>query len=169
MSDILKVPNSDTYCDLYRLEDILDLMKEGYDKDLIRMIMTHCEKQIALDLQKGLWVGIPFIGNVRINKIRQALNSKENKEIIDGARSELNPSDFRKFRIQFSQDVARNINIERFNNYILSKTKTNFKKVYSKFFKKYGEDVAKVVLKSFMNLECVSSNDELEYEERVND
>lgn len=168
MSDVLIIPNGGTECDLYRLEDILDLMKEGYDKDLIKMIMVHCEKQIALDLQKGLWVGIPFIGNVRINKVRQALNSKENKEIIDGAKSELNPTEFRKFRIQFSKDVARNISVERFNNYMLSKTRTKHKKIYDKFVKKYGEGIAKIVLQSLTNLEYVPANNDLEDEERTN-
>lgn len=155
MSDKFKTPNNGFQVTVLRMTDVINTLDDNIDKDIVKEIITHCEKKAAKDLVAGIWVGIPFIGNIRISKYNQLLREKETQELIQEAKETLDKKDYINFRIDLTKDLSVKAKVSKLHNYNLSKIVTKNKKPYNNLVKHKGVDFAKIYLYSLTNLTYV--------------
>ena len=83
MANILRFPRGNDVV-VCKKEDILATIDDNIlDKELAYALIEELEITADKFLSEGKWVGIPFLGNIRKNKYREKLHSKETKELID--------------------------------------------------------------------------------------
>ena len=72
MADTYKFPGGGYDVTVFKKQDVLDCIdKNILDKDVALAFIEQLEVDAANFLKEGRWTGIPFIGNIRIPKLRQ--------------------------------------------------------------------------------------------------
>ena len=90
MADIYKFPSGGYEVTVCKKQDILDCIdKNIIDKEVALAIVERCEIDAANFLKEGRWTGIPFIGNIRIPKLKQLEESPEQQALIAEAKANL--------------------------------------------------------------------------------
>lgn len=147
MADIYRFPNGGYEVVVCKKQDILDCIDKNItDKEVLLDIIKQCEKDAAEFIKQGRWTGIPFIGNIRIPKSIQIMNSPEQQELIKEARETLDTDQYMMFRKQLNIDISKKVKNERYYNYITSIAINKNRGLFKTLCKKYGEHYAKVHL-----------------------
>ena len=115
MADTFKFPNGGYGVIVVRKEDILSSIEGNIlDKEIALDIIKQLETDAANLLSEGKWVGIPFMGNIRIPVERQILDSEENRELLKEAKELLPTEDFVMFRKKLAGKAYEEAKQERF-------------------------------------------------------
>jgi hypothetical protein len=143
---------------VFKKQDILDCIdKNIVDKEIALAIVEQCELDAANFLREGRWTGIPFIGNIRVPKIKAMEATTEQQAIIEGARETLDTSKYVLFRRQLSYENSRHIKQERYYKYITSIAVTRNKKLYKKLCNEKGEYYARIFLYASKSITSVDN------------
>lgn len=159
MEDTHKFPNGYDVT-VVRKQDIINCLDENViDKEVVLAVITQCELDATTFIQEGRWTGIPFMGNIRVPKRIQKLNSPEIKELIQEAKETLDTKKYMIFRQQLAMDLVKTEKKERLRNYILSQFVASNRKLYNKYLKEKGEHYAKFICSTLTNLSDKLPND----------
>lgn len=166
MLDTFKFPKSNTNISIVRKKDVIDCIDNNIiDKDVAMAVINQCEIDIAKFANKGIWTGIPYIGNIRYNEIMTNTKSKENAELINEARENLTKEKYVLFRQTLGRDMAKVIRQRRYFNYITSKIASRNKKYYYKLCKSKGEEFSKLFMYFAYNMTIIGNDINYDYYE----
>ena len=153
MNDTIKMPGGGYDVKVVRKEDILKCIDSNIlDKDIMMEFINQFEVDATNFLGQGRWTSLPYIGTLRKNQYKEALNSKENKELIETAKESLDRDKYIIFRKNLRDDTAKSIKRERLYKYTLSQVVKKNKSFYDYLEKTKGEKIARVVCYSMFEL-----------------
>lgn len=161
MANTRSFPNGGYDIVVCRKEDILQTIDNTIiDKDVALALIEQLEVDAANFLKEGRWTGIPFIGNIRIPKARQIIESDETQALVKEAKEILDSNKYILFRQQLGKEVSKQVKRERYYKYITSMAVTNNRKLYKKLCETKGEHYARIYL--FANYNITSIDNEYE-------
>ena len=147
MANTFKFPNGGYDVTVLRKQDVLDCIDDNIiDKEVALAIVQQCEIDAANFLMSGRWTGIPYLGNIRIPKFRQILNSPETKALINDAKESLDADKYIVFRNNLAADISKHAKFERYFRYEVSKFVTRNIQIYRNTSKKHGDNFAFVLM-----------------------
>lgn len=165
-----KFPNGGYDVKVFKKADILDCINENIvDKDVALAIVEQCEVDAANFLKEGRWTGIPFIGNIRVPKLRQLQESPEQQALIEEAKATLDADKYVLFRCQLGKENSKHIKQERYYRYITSIAVGKNRHLYKKLCDTKGEVYARLYLYATHNITSLDNeyvildDDEQEY------
>lgn len=163
MSDIFKFPKGYEVKVLRKEDVIASINANIIDKDVALEIVRKCELDAANFLREGRWASIPFIGSIRIPKTTKKFTSAETKAILEEAESALDRDKYLIFRKSIANDIGKQVKIERYYRYIVSKFAGKNTKTFKKFANKYGDVVARIICYTLSEL-SIAETDMINYE-----
>ena len=90
MNDTIKMPGGGYDVKVVRKEDILKCIDSNIvDKDVMLAFINQFEVDASNFLSQGRWTSLPYIGTLRKNQYKEALNSEEIKELDEAAKENL--------------------------------------------------------------------------------
>lgn len=153
MADTYKFPGGGYDVTVFKKQDVLDCIdKNILDKDVALAFIEQLEVDAANFLKEGRWTGIPFIGNIRIPKLRQLEESPEQQALIAEAKENLDANKYILFRTQLGKENSKHIKQERYYRYITSIAISHNRKLYKKLCEKKGEYFARIYLYASYNI-----------------
>lgn len=158
MNDTIKMPGGGYDVKVVRKEDILKCIDSNIvDKDIMLAFINQFEVDASNFLSQGRWTSLPYIGTLRKNQYKEAINSEEIKELDEAARENLDKNKYILFKKDLRNDIAKAIKRERIYKYTLSKVVTKNKKFYDYLDKTKGEKIARVVCFSMFELTSIEA------------
>ena len=153
MADTYKFPGGGYDVTVFKKQDVLDCIdKNILDKDVALAFIEQLEVDAANFLKEGRWTGIPFIGNIRIPKLRQLEESPEQQALIAEAKENLDADKYILFRTQLGKENSKHIKQERYYRYITSIAISHNRRLYKKLCKEKGEYFARIYLYASYNI-----------------
>ena len=153
MNDTIKMPGGGYDVKVVRKEDILKCIDSNIlDKDIMLAFINQFEVDASNFLSQGRWTSLPYIGTLRKNQYKEALNSEERKELDEAAKENLDKNKYILFRKDLRNDIAKSIKRERLYKYTLSQVVTKNKKFYDYVEQTKGELYARVICHSMYEL-----------------
>ena len=147
MADTYKFPGGGYDVTVFKKQDVLDCIdKNILDKDVVLAFIEQLEVDAANFLKEGRWTGIPFIGNIRIPKLRQLEESPEQQALIAEAKENLDADKYILFRTQLGKENSKHIKQERYYRYITSIAISHNRRLYKKLCETKGEVYARLFL-----------------------
>lgn len=144
------------------MEDILKEIdfKSEEEELLCQSIITNIEKLTAKSLRELKAVSIPYIGCVRVNRVRKELSNK--KLLLKTIRKRLSKEEYK----QYMRDTVTEMKIkqekEDKHRIFLTKLIRNNKEKYETLYKKHGRAYAELYIKSIEWMEIVPFDEEFE-------
>jgi len=146
MDTTIKMPNGGYDIKVVRKEDICNCIEDNIiDKDVMLAFINQLEVDATNFLSQGRWTSLPYIGTLRKNQYKAALNSKEVKELDEAAKETLDKKKYIIFRKDLRNDIAIGIKRERIYKYTLSKMVNKNRKYYKHLEETKGEIFARVI------------------------
>lgn len=137
-----------------RKDEILKTINDNIiDKEIALDIIETCEVDASNFLRDGRWVGIPYIGNIRIPPKIQIAMSNKTKELFKEAKELLDENKYILFRQNYYKEANKQVKQERYYKYILSQFVGRNIKFFNFMSKLKGDKAARVICYSFNNLE----------------
>lgn len=153
MADTYKFPGGGYDVTVFKKQDVLDCIdKNILDKDVVLAFIEQLEVDAANFLKEGRWTGIPFIGNIRIPKLRQLEESPEQQALIAEAKENLDADKYILFRTQLGKENSKHIKQERYYRYITSIAISHNRRLYKKLCEEKGEYFARIYLYASYNI-----------------
>ena len=153
MADTYKFPGGGYDVTVFKKQDVLDCIdKNILDKDVVLAFIEQLEVDAANFLKEGRWTGIPFIGNIRIPKLRQLEESPEQQALIAEAKKNLDADKYILFRTQLGKENSKHIKQERYYRYITSIAISHNRRLYKKLCEEKGEYFARIYLYASYNI-----------------
>jgi hypothetical protein len=153
MGDTLKMPGGGYDVKVVRKEDILKCIDSNIlDKDLMLAFINQFEIDATNFLSQGRWTNLLYIGTLRKNQYKEAMNSQEIKELDEAARENLDKNKYILFRKNLRDDIAKAIKRERVYKYTLSQVVKKNKNFYKYLETTRSELIARVVCFSMFDL-----------------
>lgn len=147
MANTYKFPNGGYDVTVLKKQDILDCIDDNIiDKEVALAIVEQCEIDAANFLMAGRWTGIPYLGNIRIPKFRQILNSPETRALIAEAKENLDADKYILFRSNLAAEAAKHSKMERYFRYEVSKFVTKNMQFYRTISERHGNNFAYVLM-----------------------
>lgn len=147
MADVFKFPNDGYEVIVCKKHDILACIDDNIvDKEIALAIVEECEKDAANFINEGRWTGLPFIGNVRVPKVKQMETSPEQQAIIEEAKQTLTKEQYIVFRRNLTTENYNHAKQERYYNYIVSIAINRNRKLYKKLCTIKSELYARIFL-----------------------
>lgn len=82
MAETFKFPNGYDV-PVYRKQDILKAIDDNIiDKEIALSIVEQCETDAIDFLNKGVWAGIPFMGNIKANEFARSMQDEDTKNLL---------------------------------------------------------------------------------------
>ena len=153
MSEQFKFPNGGYEVTVLRKQDILDCIEDNIiDKEIALAIVEQCEIDAATCLAQGRWTGLPYIANVGVPAHIQTLHKKENEELLEIAKDELEGKKYIMFRKELAGEAAKHAKQERLYRYLVSIAVRANKRLYRKLCNENGEYYARIYLYACKNI-----------------
>ena len=153
MADTYKFPGGGYDVTVFKKQDVLDCIdKNILDKDVALAFIEQLEVDAANFLKEGRWTGIPFIGNIRIHKLRQLEESPEQQALIAEAKKNLDADKYILFRTQLGKENSKHIKQERYYRYITSIAISHNRRLYKKLCEEKGEYFGRIYLYASYNI-----------------
>ena len=158
MADTYKFPGGGYDVTVFKKQDVLDCIdKNILDKDVALAFIEQLEVDAANFLKEGRWTGIPFIGNIRIHKLRQLEESPEQQALIAEAKENLDADKYILFRTQLGKENSKHIKQERYYRYITSIAISHNRRLYKKLCEEKGEYFARIYLYASYNVTALNN------------
>ena len=159
MSDIFKFPKGYDV-KVLRKEDVLASIDANIiDKDVALEIVKRCEIDAANFLREGRWASIPYIGSIRIPKTALVLMSDKTKELLNEAKQTLEHDKYLLFRQSVANDIGKQVKIERYYKYVVSKFVGNNLKFFKNLSSKRGDAYARFVCYTLSDITFTVTDD----------
>lgn len=158
MSDIFKFPRGYDVKILRKSDVIASINANIIDKDVALAIVKKCEIDAANFLREGRWAGIPYIGNIRIPKGREKFLSEETQEILENARATLDKDKYLLFRKTVAADIGRQVKLEKYFCYQVSKFVGKNIKFFKKIAEKHGDNYARFLCYTLSGVNVIDSD-----------
>lgn len=156
MNDTIKMPSGGYDVKVVRKEDILKCIDSNIlDKDIMLAFINQFEVDATNFLSQGRWTSLPYIGTLRKNQYKEALNSKEIRELDEAAKENFDKNKYILFRKNLRSDIAKALKRERIYKYILSQVVKKNKKFYDYLEKAKGELFARIICFTMFELTSV--------------
>lgn len=156
MNDTIKMPGGGYDVKVVRKEDILKCIDSNIlDKDIMLAFINQFEVDATNFLSQGRWTSLPYIGTLRKNQYKEAINSEEIKELDEAAKENLDRNKYLLFRKDLRNDINKAIKRERLYKYTLSRVLTKNRKFYEYLVETKGEKTARVICHSMFELTSV--------------
>ena len=156
MNETIKMPGGGYDVKVVRKEDIIKCIDSNIiDKDIMLAFINQFEVDASNFLSQGRWTSLPYIGTLRKNQYKEALNSKEIKELDEAAKENLDKNKYIVFKKNLRDDTIRHLKRERLYKYTLSQVVKKNKKFYNYLEKTKGEKIARVICYSMFELTSV--------------
>ncbi len=156
MNDTIKMPGGGYDVKVVRKEDILKCIDSNIlDKDIMLAFINQFEVDATNFLSQGRWTSLPYIGTLRKNQYKEAINSEEIKELDEAAKENLDRNKYLLFRKDLRNDINKAIKRERLYKYTLSRVLTKNRKFYEYLVETKGEKRARVICHSMFELTSV--------------
>ncbi len=140
-----------------RKKDILKTIDINItDKDIALELITKLERDAAEYMTRGLWVSVPYIGNIKIKDSLAAYN--ENSELFKEAKETMTKDEYIVFRKNVIVNACKEKRESRLEDYNLSKLIKANSKLYSKYIKRKSLVWTKLHFRLLQNCEIVNSN-----------
>ena len=153
MNDTIRMPDGGYDIKVVRKEEILKCIDSNIlDKDIMLAFINQFEVDATNFLSQGRWTSLPYIGTLRRNQYKEALNSEEIRELDEAARENLDKNKYILFRKNLKDDIAKAIKRERIYKYTLSQVVKKNKKFYNYIEKTKGELAARMICFSLFEL-----------------
>ena len=138
---------------IVRKEDIIKCIDSNIiDKDIMLAFINQFEVDATNFLNQGRWTSLPYIGTLRKNKYKEAINSEEVRELNEAAKENLDRNKYILFRKNLRNDIAKAIKRERLYNYNLSQVVKKNRPYYNYIEKTRGELIARIICHSMFEL-----------------
>ena len=158
MSEIFKFPKGYDVV-VCRKEDIINCIEDNIiDKDVAFAVIDKCEKDIADLLTKGKWVGIPYLGSIRVPDSINTLYSEETKQLEESAKETLTEEQYAIFKKDLRIGIKKSTNSKRYINYITSKFTNRNRSFYKKLCNTKGELYAKCLAYTLTQIAVVGGD-----------
>ena len=139
MSDVFKFPNGYDVTVL-RKEDVIKSIHDNIiDTDIALAIIEKLEIDSSAFLKQGRWVGIPFMGNLRIPPIKKLTMDDEHQALVQEAREKLDSRRYILFRKELAAKDAKTVKKERYFKYVVSLIASRNKKLYQESIVDFGK------------------------------
>lgn len=164
MPDTFKFPDGYdvTVC---RKQDILDCLDANItDKDVVLAVIEQCELDASNFLREGRWTGIPFVGNIRIPKAKQIMQSDETKALIDDARDTLDKDKFILFKRELRASINQSVKTDRFYRYMTSQFVTKNQRFFKNISAERGDTYARILCYTLIDMEVINSISFINYD-----
>lgn len=149
MAETFKFPNGGYDVRIVRKQDVVACIEKNItDGDLMLDLIKQLELDAANFLREGRWAGIPYLGNIRIPRHREIMQSKEVQELIQSAKETLDKDKYILFRRRLDVDSQKRAKQERYYNYMLSRAVNKNIKYFKKVSKTKGDVYAKILIHS---------------------
>lgn len=146
MNDTIKMPGGGYDVKVVRKEDIIKCIDSNIlDKDIMFAFIKQFEVDATNFLSQGRWTSLPYIGTLKKNQYKEALNSKEVQELDEAAKENLDRNKYLLFRKNLKDDIAKSIKRERIYKYVLSQVVKKNKEYYKYLESTKGELYARVI------------------------
>lgn len=153
MNDTIKMPNGGYDVKVVRKEDILKCIDSNIlDKDIMIAFINQLEVDATNFLAQGRWTSLPYIGTLRKSQYKEALNSKEIRELNEAAAENLDRNKYILFKKDLRDDINRAIKRERIYKYTLSRVVTKNKNFYKYLLETKGELCARVICYTYFEI-----------------
>ena len=153
MNDTIKMPGGGYDIKVVRKEDILKCIDDNIlDKDVMLAFITQLEVDANNFLAQGRWTSLPYIGTLRKNQFKEALNKEEVIELDEAAKESLDKNRYILFRKDLRNEIAKSIKRERLYSYTLSQVVKKNKEFYKYLEATKGELYARVICHSMYQL-----------------
>lgn len=144
MAETFKFPNGYDV-PVYRKQDILKAIDDNIiDKEIALSIVEQCETDAIDFLNKGVWAGIPFMGNIKANEFARSMQDEDIKKLIEAAETTLKNKEYILFRKQLNKNKADKIKLERVYKYVTSIAINTNKILYKRIVREKGELYARI-------------------------
>lgn len=164
MPDTFKFPDGYdvTVC---RKQDILDCLDANItDKDVVLAVIEQCELDASNFLREGRWTGIPFVGNIRIPKAKQIMQSDETKALLDDARDTLDKDKFILFKRELRASINQSVKTDRFYRYMTSQFVTKNQRFFKNISAERGDTYARILCYTLIDMEVINSISFINYD-----
>lgn len=159
MAETHKFPNGGYDVRIVRKQDVVACIEKNItDGDLMLDLIKQLEVDAIKFLKEGRWAGIPYLGNIRIPRHRQIMQSKEVQDLIAAAKDTLPKEKYVLFRRRLDADVQKRAKQERYYNYMLSRAVNRNMKLFKKVSKKHGDVYAKIFIHSLFTISPAEPN-----------
>ena len=156
MNDTIKMPGGGYDIKVVRKEDILKCIDDNIlDKDVMLAFITQLEIDANNFLAQGRWTSLPYIGTLRKNQFKEALNKEEVIELDEAAKENLDKNRYLLFRKDLRNEIAKSIKRERLYSYTLSQVVKKNKDFYKYLETTRGELYARVICHSMYQLTSI--------------
>ena len=156
MNDTIKMPGGGYDVKVVRKEDIIKCIDSNIlDKDIMLAFINQFEVDASNFLAQGRWTSLPYVGTLRRNQYKEALNSEEVRELDEAAKENLDKDKYILFRKNLRDDIARALKRERLYKYTLSQVVTKNRGFYKYLEKTKGELIARVICYTMFDLTSV--------------
>ncbi len=143
---------------IVRKKDILKTIDLNItDKDIALELISKLEKDAAEYMTKGIWISIPFIGNIKIKDSLAAYN--ENSELFKEAKDTMTKEEYVLFRKNVIVNACKEKRESRLEDYNLSKLIKRNSKSFNKLIKKHGAVYSKLHFRLLQHYEIVKLED----------
>lgn len=143
-----------------RKQDIIDCIDDNIiDKDVAFVIIEQLEKDALDFLKDGVWTGIPFIGNIRRNQVKQRETSEKQQALINDVKESVSEEEYLLFRRNLRTDNVKAIKATRYFNYIASRMANHNRKQFKMLCNKKGERFAKIFIASLYDMKPIETTD----------
>lgn len=140
-----------------RKDEILKTIDDNIiDKEIALDIIECCEIDASKFLTEGKWVGIPYLGNIRIPPKIQIAISNKTKEILSEAKALLEEDKYIIFRQNYYKEANKHVKEERYYKYVLSMFVGKNLKFFNRISELKGDKYARVLCYTLSNLEAVT-------------
>lgn len=157
MADTFKFPGGYDVT-VFKKQDILDCIDRNIiDKEVALAIVEQCEIDASRFINEGRWTGIPFIGSIRMSKLKQLESSPEQQALIEAAKESLDEDKYVLFRKQLAIENSIQIKHARYYNYIVSIAIGRNKSLYRKLSAKFGEKYARIYMYASYNITALNN------------
>ena len=125
---------------VYDREDIIECLdKNVTDKEVVLELINQLMIDAKQFIADGVWTGIPYLGSIRKDELREELKSEEIQNKIKEAKEVLPSTEFRKFRINIQKHLAsKRYKNEKFK-ITVSKFQLQNKELYREYLKEGKE------------------------------
>lgn len=168
--NVFKFPHGGYEVNVCKKQDILDCIDDNIiDKEVALALVQQCEKEAAKYISEGRWAGVPFIGNIRVPRNKQLEKEKDQQELIEAAKENLDPKAYILFRRNLMIDNSKRAKFEKLSNYIISMMITKNKKTYKKLCSKHSKYYANIYMYTMHKVYTIETEslELLEYEQQT--
>lgn len=159
MPTICKFPRGGYDITVVNKRDILKTIDDNIlDKEVLKEILTQLEIDEEAFLREGRWVGVPFLGNVRIPPMTKLIHSEEQKALIKDARANLSREKYLVFRKDLVADNYKLLREDKFKRQQLAMNIRKYKYLYRKIRIKRGFNVANFIITNLKDITPVEVN-----------